>query len=58
RKEHVLELPPSIITDIQIELDTMGDQLRVTPYDDFVLFPHPADPTGKSPPDWCLAEGE
>jgi hypothetical protein len=32
----------------------MGERLRVEAHDDFILFPHPPDPRGKSPPDWCL----
>lgn len=56
--EHLLELPVSIIADIEAGLNDMGDQPRVTQFDEFVLFPHPADPAGKSPPDWCLGEGE
>jgi glyoxylase-like metal-dependent hydrolase (beta-lactamase superfamily II) len=54
--EHVLELPVSIIEDIQSALNDQNGQFRVTNFDDFVLFPHPADPTGMSPPDWCLSD--
>jgi len=54
--EHVLELPVSIIGDIQSALNDQNGQFRVTNFDDFVLFPHPADPTGMSPPDWCLSD--
>lgn len=56
RDEHLLELPPSILGEIQMTLAMMGKQVRVESHDDFILFPHPADPRGKSPPDWCLAE--
>jgi hydroxyacylglutathione hydrolase len=54
--EHLLELPASIIADVQDALSDMGDEPRVMQFDEFVLFPHPTDPTGKSPPDWCLSE--
>jgi glyoxylase-like metal-dependent hydrolase (beta-lactamase superfamily II) len=54
--EHLLELPVSAIADIESGLSEMGDQPRVAQFDEFVLFPHPADPAGKSPPDWCLGE--
>ena len=56
RNEHLLELPVSVIADIETGLSDMGDQPRVKPFDAFVLFPHPVDPAGKSPPDWCLGE--
>lgn len=56
RDEHVLELPPSAPKEIQQSLLKMGKQIRVTPHNDFILFPHPADPRGKRPPDWCLGE--
>jgi glyoxylase-like metal-dependent hydrolase (beta-lactamase superfamily II) len=56
--EHLLELPASIIGDIETGLNEMGDPPRVTQFDEFVLFPHPANPAGKSPPDWCQGEGE
>ena len=54
--EHLLELPASIVGDIQTALDDQNGQFRVTSYDEFVLLPHPADPTGMSPPDWCLSD--
>jgi hydroxyacylglutathione hydrolase len=54
RHEHVLELPPSIIGEVRDAVAKMVDRPRVTAYDAFVLFPHPADPRGKQPPDWCL----
>lgn len=53
RGEHVLELPASAIGDVQAAFAGIGDYPRVTPYAEFVLLPHPADPQGKSPPDWC-----
>lgn len=56
RDEHLLELPPSVLGQIQAALAKMGDRVRVEAHDDFILFPHPADPRGKSPPDWCLAQ--
>lgn len=52
--EHLLEMRPATIMTIQSALQQMGDQPRVTSYDDFILFPHPSDPRGKKPPDWCL----
>ncbi len=52
--ERLLEMTPATIADVQSALLEMGEQLRVEPYDDFILFPHPADPRGKKPPDWCL----
>ncbi|MCH8135628.1 MAG: MBL fold metallo-hydrolase [Proteobacteria bacterium] len=51
--EHLLELPVSIITEIKVGLSEMGGAPRVTQFDEFMLFPHPVDPTGMSPPDWC-----
>jgi hydroxyacylglutathione hydrolase len=52
--EHLLELPPAIVPEIQQALTKMGEQRRVEVHDDFILFPHPADPRGKKPPGWCL----
>ncbi|MEP2987883.1 MAG: hypothetical protein ABJN65_17910 [Parasphingorhabdus sp.] len=46
----------SIIGDIQAGLKDLSNELVVTKYDEFVLFPHPADPRGKKPPDWCLPD--
>ncbi|MEQ1515305.1 MAG: MBL fold metallo-hydrolase [Usitatibacteraceae bacterium] len=57
RDEHLLELSPKVVEDIRQALSKMGKQVRVQTHDDFILFPHPADPRGKSPPDWCLSEG-
>ncbi len=54
--ERLLEMTSATITDIQSALLQMGNVPRVKPYDDFILFPHPADPSGKKPPDWCLGE--
>jgi hydroxyacylglutathione hydrolase len=56
RDEHLLELRPSVVEEIQQTLSKMGAQVRVEPRDDFILFPHPADPRGKTPPDWCLGD--
>jgi hypothetical protein len=56
RDEHLLELRPTVLDEIQRALSRMGRQVRVDAQDDFILFPHPADPRGKSPPDWCEAE--
>ncbi|HAE28935.1 MULTISPECIES: MBL fold metallo-hydrolase [Hyphomonas] len=53
RGEHVLELPASAISDVQAAFSGIDDYPRVTPFAEFVLLPHPADPRGKSPPDWC-----
>ncbi|MEZ5520601.1 MAG: hypothetical protein R3F08_03875 [Dokdonella sp.] len=55
--EHLLELPASIVGKIQTALKAQAGQPRVQPFEEFWLLPHPADPTGKSPPDWCLASG-
>ena len=54
RGEHILELPVTIVKGIQMALAEMGDKPRVKAYGDFILFPHPADPRGKQPPNWCL----
>ena len=54
--ERLLEMTPATITDVQSALLQMGNVPRVKPYDDFILVPHPADPRGKKPPDWCLGE--
>ena len=53
RGEHVLELPVSAIDDVRAAFAGISDYPRVTPFAEFVLLPHPADPRGKSPPDWC-----
>lgn len=54
--EHLLELPASILGEIQIALSSIAERPVITGFDEFVLFPHPADPRGKQPPNWCLAE--
>lgn len=54
--ERLLEMTPATINSVQSALSQMGDRIRVEPYDNFILFPHPADPRGKQPPDWCLEE--
>lgn len=56
--ERLLEMTLATITDVQSALLQMGNIPRVKPYDDFILFPHPADPRGKKPPDWCVGEGD
>jgi len=52
--ERLLEMSPATITAIKSALHQMGERLRVEAYDNFILFPHPADPRGKKPPNWCL----
>ena len=56
RGEHLLELPVSILGDIQAALESIAERPIITEFNEFVLFPHPADPRGKQPPNWCLAE--
>lgn len=56
RNEHALELPPGVIADIRAALAPMVDRPRTSVHDHFMLYPHPADPRGKQPPDWCLSE--
>jgi glyoxylase-like metal-dependent hydrolase (beta-lactamase superfamily II) len=51
--ERLLEMSPATITAVKSALHQMGDRPRVEAYDDFILFPHPADPRGKKPPNWC-----
>lgn len=53
RDEHRLELPPAILREIHGSLRRMGNRPRVKAHADFLLFPHPADPRGRQPPDWC-----
>jgi glyoxylase-like metal-dependent hydrolase (beta-lactamase superfamily II) len=53
RDERRVELTPPVLTEIAAALDAMKDAPRVEAYADFVLFPHPADPAGLRPPDWC-----
>ncbi|MEZ5520608.1 MAG: hypothetical protein R3F08_03910 [Dokdonella sp.] len=48
-------MPASIVGKIQTALKAQAGQPRVRPFEEFWLLPHSADPTGKSPPDWCLA---
>jgi hydroxyacylglutathione hydrolase len=55
RDEHRLELAPSVLNEIAGAVRQMGDRPRVEAHDDFVLFPHPANPRGLQPPDWCDA---
>ena len=54
--EHLLELPVSILPEIQAALASIADRPVISAFDEFVLFPHPADPRGKQPPNWCLSE--
>jgi len=56
--EHLLELPISMATEIQDGLNTMLDEPTVKQFDEFVLFPHPANPTGMTPPNWCQTENK
>jgi hypothetical protein len=42
-----------VLTEIAAALQKMRDVPRVEAYADFVLFPHPPDPRGLRPPDWC-----
>lgn len=53
--ERLIELQPSVITDIRAAAGKMLQKPRVEPYEDFILFPIPANPQGKTPPDWCEA---
>lgn len=54
--EHLLELPVSIISEIQSGLTELSNKLVVTEYDEFALVPHPTNPKGKQPPNWCLTD--
>jgi len=58
RGEHLLELPASIVSDIQATLVDQAGQYTVESEGEFILFPHPSDPTGMSPPNWCLSDAE
>ncbi|UTW54006.1 MBL fold metallo-hydrolase [Kordiimonas sp. SCSIO 12610] len=51
--EHQLALPVDILNRIRIALNDMSDELVVKEFQDFTLFPHPATPQGKQPPNWC-----
>jgi glyoxylase-like metal-dependent hydrolase (beta-lactamase superfamily II) len=53
RGEHLLELPGSALGDVTAAFAGIGDYPRVAPFPEFMLLPHPADPAGMSPPDWC-----
>lgn len=55
RDERQLELEPSALNEIAVAVRRMGDHPRVEDHDDFVLFPHPANPQGLQPPDWCAS---
>jgi hypothetical protein len=46
-----------LLPEIREAVRNMGDRPRVEAHDDFVLFPHPANPQGLQPPDWCQARG-
>lgn len=52
--ERPLEMAPAVLRRIRDAVARMGGRPRVEVHDDFVLFPHPADPQGLQPPDWCL----
>jgi glyoxylase-like metal-dependent hydrolase (beta-lactamase superfamily II) len=52
--ERPLEMGPAVLRQIRDAVALMGARPRVEVHDDFVLFPHPADPQGLQPPDWCL----
>lgn len=54
--ERLLEMTPATISGVQSALTQMGDRIRVESHANFILFPHPADPRGQQPPDWCLGE--
>lgn len=56
--EHLLEMPASTLRDVQAALAGMAERPVVSEFDNFILFPHPADPRGKRPPNWCLAKEE
>jgi len=52
--EHLLELPAATLGDIESALTAQAGRYVVQPFSDFILVPHPANPAGKSPPNWCL----
>lgn len=52
-REHRLELPASTLSDVSVALAAMQDAPVVKAFDHFILFPYPANPEGKSPPNWC-----
>jgi len=54
KDERLLEMPADVVLKVQAAMEKMNAKPRVEAHDDFILFPHPADPRGKSPPDWCL----
>jgi hydroxyacylglutathione hydrolase len=54
--ERLLELPGSAIIDLLEGLRSIKSRPVITPFPDFILFPHPTDPRGKTPPNWCLTE--
>lgn len=54
--ERLLELPAAVIGELSNGLDAAREKLVITPYSNFILFPHPANPRGKTPPNWCLSE--
>ncbi|WP_262694270.1 MBL fold metallo-hydrolase [Kordiimonas aquimaris] len=51
--ERLIELPSSVITQVQAGTNKMLSLPRVEVYDNFTLFPIPENPQGKTPPDWC-----
>ncbi len=58
RNEHLLEVSPSILADIQAALAPMVAKPVVQPHEEFLLFPHPADPRGLQPPNWCQPDSD
>lgn len=52
--ERLLELPASVVTDVQASVNEMLNHPRVQAFDNFTLFPIPENPQGKTPPDWCV----
>ena len=51
--EQLLELPASVITEVQAGTNNMLSLPRVEEFTNFILFPIPENPQGKTPPDWC-----
>ncbi len=53
KNERRLEMSPSSVAAIQFVFRNMGEFPRVSPHEEFILFPYPSNPRGKKPPDWC-----
>ena len=51
--EHQLALPADILNRIKTALNDMRDELVVKEFEGFTLFPHPINPKGTQPPNWC-----